>query len=107
MHHSDQPSIYKEDFANHLALVGYRIAAKTHISAGTIINSHDERCFVVGVNHEWKSFNDYLEFTGGYAYVGPILGQFSMCYNASHGANPFIGWHLLFCKESASDHSRR
>ena len=25
-------------------------------------------------------------------YVGPILSQFSMCYNASHGANPFIGW---------------
>ena len=92
VHHSDQSSNYKEDFANHLALIGYRIGAKTHILAGTIINSHDERCFVGGVNHEWKPFNDYLSFTGGYAYVGPILGQFSRCYNASHGANPFIGW---------------
>ena len=42
VHHSDQSANYKEDFANHLALVGYRIGAKTHISSGTIINIHDE-----------------------------------------------------------------
>ena len=106
VHHADQSSNYKEDFANHLALVGYRVGAKTHVSAGTMINSHDERCIMAGVNHEWKSLNDSLSFTGGYAYVGPILGAFSSYYNASHGANPFVGWRLLFFTESASCHSK-
>jgi len=65
-----------EGFKNQLVMVGISIddAKKTKFVLGTLKNSYDNNCFVIGASRDWIKINKYLDFVGTYGYVGEIPG---------------------------------
>lgn len=50
------------------------------ITLGTLKNSNDKRCLMLGVNRDWQNINANTKLIGLYAYVGDFfLGDFDEC----------------------------
>lgn len=65
-----------EGFNNHLFMAGITIdkEKRTKIVLGTLNNSQNNRCIILGISRDWIKINDYLDFVGMYAYNGEIPG---------------------------------
>ena len=47
---------------------------------GSVLNSHGNRCFLLGVQKDWITFDERLSFEGVYAYAGEFfVDAFSHC----------------------------
>lgn len=108
MRHSLKKSYHgTENFKNYAVMLGVSIddEKKTKVIAGTLLNSFNDRCAVLGIARDWIKLRDNLHFVGMYAYVG--YAPFGGCQNCANkgayedikkqfhiAAAPYI-WHGL------------
>ncbi len=51
-----------------------------NLVVGTLINSHGNRCILLGVQKNWRRLSRRMTFEGGYAYVGEFfVSTFENC----------------------------
>ena len=73
---------YIEKFDNQLIVLGYKIAKNSRIAIGTLKNSYDDRCLVLGLEQNFYNFNSKFSFEGFYAYSGEFFfDSFANCGN--------------------------
>ena len=73
---------YTQEFDNGLFALGFRIGPKEYFKIGTLLNSFESRCFLVGVKRSWRNFDNKFIFQGFYGYVGEFFFDvFKDCAN--------------------------
>lgn len=70
-----------ERFENQLWMVGISIdeEKKTKFLLGTLKNSYNKNCALVGLSKDWVEINQHFNFVGMYGYVGELPGGFTHC----------------------------
>lgn len=69
-----------EYFKNNYLSLGISFSENSQFLLGTFKNSQDNRCFVTGIEHTWKKFDNDWSFHGAYLYAGEFFfDSFSKC----------------------------
>ena len=73
---------YTQYFDNNFFSIGVKIDNSNKFVAGTLNNSFGDRCALLGIEKNWKDFNNKFSFRGLYAYSGEFFFKsFDRCGN--------------------------